>query len=53
MARKKANYDVEEKIEPMKPDAMNPPENFEVFENGIEKKFENYPCNLPSNFPTA
>lgn len=53
MARKKANYDVEEKIEPMKLDAMNPPENSEGFKIDSNFNSEISPCNLSSDNPTA
>ena len=53
MGRKKANFDIEEKIEPMKPDAMNPPENFEDSENHAPFGFGLPPNHLPSKTPTA
>ena len=40
MARRKSNCDIEEKIEPMKPDAMNPPENSEGFKIDSNFNFE-------------
>ena len=49
MARKNANYFIEEKIEPMNPDAMNPPENLTELQIVEEKNHQFCLCQIPSD----